>query len=209
MLGVRHREVAGEDVVERRDVGRALDRRVPAQRHDPAARPADVAEQELDDRGGADELDADRVLRPADGVDERARALAARSSRRAPRRPRGTPRPCSRTRRRRAPACSARSGASGSGRRSAGAAASRPPRAARRARARRRGRRGRTARPSRAPLKPSSRSPAAPCTSMPSYCQVVTSYLPFSGSQPEKSPSLSSVSENSLVDDHAARSCSA
>src|SRR2546421_9330874 len=37
---------------------------------DPAPRPPDVAEQELDDRRGADVLDADAVLRPADGVDE-------------------------------------------------------------------------------------------------------------------------------------------
>ena len=76
-LRVGHRDVAGEDVVQRRDVRRALDRGVPAERHDPAARPPDVPEQELDDRRGADVLHADRVLRPADGVDERARALAA------------------------------------------------------------------------------------------------------------------------------------
>src|SRR2546421_4064089 len=37
---------------------------------DPAPRPPDVAEQELDDRRGPDVLDADAVLRPADGVDE-------------------------------------------------------------------------------------------------------------------------------------------
>ena len=86
VLDVRHRQVAGQDVVERRDVGRALDRRVAAQRHDPAARPADVPEQQLDDRRGADQLDARRVLRPADGVAERAGPLAARSSRRASRR---------------------------------------------------------------------------------------------------------------------------
>ena len=76
--GVRHRQIAGQDVEERRDVGRALDRRVPAQRQDAAARAADVAEQQLDDRGGADVLHADRVLRPADRVAERRRALAAR-----------------------------------------------------------------------------------------------------------------------------------
>ena len=65
-----HRQVAGQDVVERRDVGRALDRRVAAQGQDPAARAADVAQQQLDDRGGADVLHADRVLGPADGVAE-------------------------------------------------------------------------------------------------------------------------------------------
>ena len=77
LMRVRHRQVAREDVVERRDVGRALDRRVPAQRHDPAAGAADVAEQQLDDRGTADVLHADRVLGPADRVREHARALAA------------------------------------------------------------------------------------------------------------------------------------
>src|SRR6185312_15625226 len=61
-----------------RDVGRALDRRVTAQRHDPAAGPPDVAEQELNDRGGADVLHADRVLRPTDGVAEGAGAIAPR-----------------------------------------------------------------------------------------------------------------------------------
>src|SRR5213076_2833708 len=59
-----------------RDVGRALDRRVAAQRHDSAARAADVPEQELDDAGRPDVLHADGVLRPADGVREGARALA-------------------------------------------------------------------------------------------------------------------------------------
>ena len=75
---VRHRDVAGEDVVERRDVGRALDRGMTAQRHDPAAGTAHVAEQQLDDRCGPDVLDADGVLGPADRVDEGGGALAAR-----------------------------------------------------------------------------------------------------------------------------------
>src|ERR1700704_5569482 len=39
---VRHRQVAGQDVVEGRYVGRALDRGVPAERHDAAAGTADV-----------------------------------------------------------------------------------------------------------------------------------------------------------------------
>ena len=78
VLRVRHRQVAGEDVVERRDVGRALDRRVAAEREDAAARTADVPEQLLDDRRRADDLDADRVLRPADRVAEGPGALAAR-----------------------------------------------------------------------------------------------------------------------------------
>ena len=91
-VGVGHREVAGQDVVQRRDVGRALDGGVPAQGHDPAAGPADVAEQQLDDRRGADVLHADRVLGPADRVARTRRCARGRSSRTAPRRPRGTAR---------------------------------------------------------------------------------------------------------------------
>ena len=50
---------------------------VAAHRHDAAAGPADVAEQELQDAGGADDLHAGGVLRPADRVDDGAGALAA------------------------------------------------------------------------------------------------------------------------------------
>src|SRR5438067_1083719 len=78
MHGVRHRDVAGEQVEERGDVRRSLERRVTAQRHDAAAGPPHVAEQQLDDRGRADVLHADGVLRPADRVAEGAGALAAR-----------------------------------------------------------------------------------------------------------------------------------
>ena len=121
----RHVQVAGQQVVERRDVGRALDRRVAAQREDAAARPADVAEQQLQDRAGADHLHAGRVLRPADRVADGRRAVAARvadqrlgdlqellawACRRSARPSR---------------ACSASNASAGSGRRSAGAAASR------------------------------------------------------------------------------------
>ena len=81
MIGVGHRDVAGEDVVERRDVGRALDAGVAAQGHDAAARPADVAQQRLQDRRRADVLDADGVMGPADGVAERPGALADPSCR--------------------------------------------------------------------------------------------------------------------------------
>ena len=48
-----------------------------AQRHDPAARAPHVAEQQLQDRAGADVLHADAVLGPADAVDERRGAVAA------------------------------------------------------------------------------------------------------------------------------------
>src|SRR3954454_5032722 len=51
---------------------------MPTERDDAAAGATDVAEQELDDRGGTDDLHADGVLRPADRVDERARPLAPR-----------------------------------------------------------------------------------------------------------------------------------
>ena len=43
----------------------------------PAARPPDVAEQQLDDRSRADVLDADRVLGPPHRVDDRRGSLAA------------------------------------------------------------------------------------------------------------------------------------
>ena len=88
----RHRQVAGQDVEERRDVGRALDRRVAAQGEDAAAGAADVAEQQLDDRGGADVLHAHRVLGPADGVARGRSCARGPSSRTAPRTPRGTAR---------------------------------------------------------------------------------------------------------------------
>ena len=105
---VRHRDVAGEDVVQRRDVGRALDRRVAAQREDAAAGAADVAEQQLDDRRGADDLHADRVLRPADRVADRRRALAARVAAQRLGDGHELVFACTRTRRRRARACTAR-----------------------------------------------------------------------------------------------------
>ena len=81
-LRLRHREVAGEEVVEGRDVRRPLDRSVAAQGEDAAPRPADVAEQELEDRGGADVLHAGRVLGPPHGVAEGGRALPPRRRRR-------------------------------------------------------------------------------------------------------------------------------
>ncbi len=77
-LGARHRYVAGEDVVERRDVGGALDVRVAAQGQDPTAGPPDVAQQQLEDGRGADVLNANGVLGPSHRVDERRRALRPR-----------------------------------------------------------------------------------------------------------------------------------
>ena len=58
-----------------RHVGGALDVRVAAQRVHAAAGAADVAEQQLQHRRGADDLRAEGVLRPADGVDDRRRLL--------------------------------------------------------------------------------------------------------------------------------------
>src|SRR5262249_32526517 len=68
-------QVAGQQVVECGDVRRALDGGVAPQGQDAAAGPADVAEQELEDRGGTDHLYAGRVLGPADGVTDGTRAV--------------------------------------------------------------------------------------------------------------------------------------
>src|SRR5262249_17624312 len=70
-------QVARLDVVQRSDVGRSLDGGVAAQRQDAAARPADVAQQQLQDRRGPDHLYAGRVLRPADRVANGAGAVGA------------------------------------------------------------------------------------------------------------------------------------
>jgi hypothetical protein len=51
---------------------------VAAQGQDAAAGPADVAEQQLENGGGPDVLRADRVLRPADAVDEGRGSFGAR-----------------------------------------------------------------------------------------------------------------------------------
>ena len=75
-VGGRLGQVAGQQVVERGDVGAALDGAVPAHRHDHAAGPTDVAQQLLEDAGGANDLRAGAVLRPADGVDDGAGSLS-------------------------------------------------------------------------------------------------------------------------------------
>src|SRR5207248_7102904 len=77
-LVVRHRQVPGQEVEQGRDVGRTLDARLPAQRPDAAAGAAHVAQQELDDRAGADVLHAHAVLGPAARVHQRGGALPAR-----------------------------------------------------------------------------------------------------------------------------------
>ena len=57
-------------MVERRNIRRSLNRGVAAERHDTGARAADVAEQKLQQRAGADDLNAIGVLRPRDRVGE-------------------------------------------------------------------------------------------------------------------------------------------
>ena len=71
------RQVAGQCVVQSRDVGRALDGRVAAQGHNAAARPAHVAEQQLQDAGSAYDLHAGGVLRPAQRVGNASGPLAS------------------------------------------------------------------------------------------------------------------------------------
>ncbi len=119
----RHGQVARQDVEERRDVGRALNRRMAAQREDAAAGTPDVTEQQLQDRCRPDDLHPGRVLREADGVADGAGAL--RSGRAAEGAGDAQERvaPARRTLLPPSPACSGRSGASGSERPSAGAEA--------------------------------------------------------------------------------------
>ena len=69
-------QIAGQEVVQGRDVGRALDAGMAPHGQDAAARPADIAEQELHDAPGADHLGAGGMLCPAQGVDQHARPLA-------------------------------------------------------------------------------------------------------------------------------------
>ena len=74
----RRRQIALDRVVKRGNVRGALNRGVAAQRHDAGAGPADVAEQQLQQRAGADDLDAVGVLRPGDRIGERSRPFGAR-----------------------------------------------------------------------------------------------------------------------------------
>ncbi len=73
---LRDIKITGEQVVQRRDVRRALDGGMAAQREDAAAGPPNVAQQRLENGSGADVLHADSVLGPAEGVAEGAGALA-------------------------------------------------------------------------------------------------------------------------------------
>src|SRR5205814_3114263 len=66
------------EIKESWNVGRALDRRVATHGHDPAAGAAYVAQQQLQDPGGADDLRSEALLRPTDRVDDRRGPLSTR-----------------------------------------------------------------------------------------------------------------------------------
>ena len=66
----RDLQIARQIVEDAGDIGGALNVGVAAQSVDAAAGAADVAQQQLQHRGGADDLRAEAVLRPADGVDD-------------------------------------------------------------------------------------------------------------------------------------------
>ncbi len=63
-----HAQVAGKNVVECGNVRRTLNRGMAAKGQDAAAGAADIAEQQLQDRGAANDLDAAGMLRPTDGI---------------------------------------------------------------------------------------------------------------------------------------------
>jgi hypothetical protein len=72
------RHVAVDGVIQRRHIGRSLDRRVAAQRHDAGAGAAVVSKQQLQQRAAPDGLHAAGVLRPRHGVGKRRRPVGAR-----------------------------------------------------------------------------------------------------------------------------------
>ena len=208
-------QVAGEQVEQGRDVGGALDAGVPAQGHDAAARPADVAQQQLQDR-------------PRCGCTARRRCAASSRPRR--RQPVVRSRPGVRRSPASPPARNSSGGMpqtsshhlrgvagevplAGSGRRTAGAAASRPgpgraPRLRRAARLAAAARR--TAARVVAPGSGSRRSPvaAAADSSRPRTARSRCRRCRSRGSKPENSPSRSSVSGSPRVEQRGRRWCS-
>src|SRR5438876_10885833 len=64
----RHGQVAGKNIVKRRNVSGALDRSVTAQRENSTAGPANVAEKKLQDRSRTNDLHSLGMLRPTHGV---------------------------------------------------------------------------------------------------------------------------------------------
>ena len=75
LFGRRHPQVTRQNAGHDRVVRGTLDVRVPAQGVDAAARSADVAQQQLQDRPGADDLAAHCVHRPANRIHDRADAI--------------------------------------------------------------------------------------------------------------------------------------
>src|SRR6266852_8822076 len=57
-IAAGHWQITRQSIVERWNVGRALDRRVTTQGQDSAARATDIPEQQLQDRRGANDLNA-------------------------------------------------------------------------------------------------------------------------------------------------------
>src|SRR5437588_12973373 len=72
------RHVPGQEIVQRRHIGRTLNGGMPAQGHNASARTPNIAEQQLDDGGGADNLHALRLLGPANRVTDGGCALPPR-----------------------------------------------------------------------------------------------------------------------------------
>ena len=77
-LEERHGQVSWQNVVEGGNIGRTLDGCVSAQRQNSAARAANISQQQLQNRGGADNLHPVRMLGPAYGVADRARLVRTR-----------------------------------------------------------------------------------------------------------------------------------
>src|SRR5262249_54834280 len=77
-IALWHWQISRKQVIQRRDVGRPLNRGVSAQGENSTPRTADVAEKQLNDGSGTNVLHADRMLRPTDGVTKRRSAFASR-----------------------------------------------------------------------------------------------------------------------------------
>src|SRR5205807_2162113 len=74
----RHNQVARQQVVQRRDIGRALNVGVTAQGHNAATWTAHISQQGLQNATSADDLNAKGMLRPANSVGEVSRSFSSR-----------------------------------------------------------------------------------------------------------------------------------
>ena len=74
-----HGQITGQYVIQRRNVGRALNGGVTAQSKNPAARPPNISQQKLQDRRRPNDLHSIRMLRPAHRVADCAGLLWAGS----------------------------------------------------------------------------------------------------------------------------------